>query len=82
MIETGDGLPWEGRETESGQLWRSEDGGGNWALVSRDRNAMGRAHYYSRMVVAPDDPDEAYFLTASFAKTIDGGATINVLQRE
>ena len=81
MIETGDGLPWEGRETESGQLWRSEDGGGNWTLVSRDRNVMGRAHYYSRMVVAPDDPDEAYFLTASFAKTIDGGTTVNVLQR-
>lgn len=81
MIETGDGVPWEGKETESGQLWRSEDGGANWALVSRDRNAMGRAHYYSRMVVAPDDPDEAYFLTASFAKTIDGGSTINVLQR-
>ena len=81
MIETGDGLPWEGRETESGQLWRSDDGGANWALVSRDRNAMGRAHYYSRIVVSPDDADEAYFLTASFSKTVDGGATINVLQR-
>ena len=81
MIETGDGLPWEGRETESGQLWRSEDGGANWAMVSRDRNAMGRAHYYSRIVVSPDAADEAYFLTASFSKTIDGGATINVLQR-
>ncbi len=81
MIETGDGLPWEGRETESGQLWRSENGGGSWALVSRDRNVMGRAHYYSRMVVAPDDENEAYFLTASFAKTIDGGSTVNVLQR-
>ena len=80
MIETGDGLPWEGRETESGQLWRSEDGGTNWLLVSRDRNVMGRAHYYSRMAVAPDNPDETYYLTASFAKSIDGGTTINVLQ--
>lgn len=81
MMETGDGVPWEGRETESGQLWRSDDNGGTWTLVSRDRNAMGRAHYYSRMAVATDDPDEAYFLTASFSKTIDGGTTINVLQR-
>ncbi len=81
MMETGDGVPWDGKETESGQLWRSDDNGDNWTLISRDRNAMGRAHYYSRMVVAADDPDEAYFLTASFAKTIDGGATINVLQR-
>ena len=46
------------------------------AVVSYDRNAMGRAHYYSRMAVAPDNENEAYFLTASFAKSIDGGATI------
>jgi len=81
MIETGDGIPWEGQETESGQLWRSEDGGRRWALVSRDRNVMGRAHYYSRMAVAPDNPDEAYFLTASYAKTIDGGRTVAIIER-
>jgi photosystem II stability/assembly factor-like uncharacterized protein len=81
LIETGDGVPWNGKETESGQLWRSDDGGENWKLVSYDHNAMGRAHYYSRMAVAPDDEDEAYFLTASFAKSIDGGLTLNVLSR-
>lgn len=81
LIETGDGVPWEGQETESGQLWRSEDGGANWTLISRDRNAMGRAHYYSRVVVNPSDEDEAYFLTASFAKTVDGGRAINVVTR-
>ncbi len=80
MIETGDGIPWNGQETESGQLWRSDDGGRQWQLVSRDRNAMGRAHYYSRLAVAPDDEDETYFLTASFAKSIDGGRTIVVQQ--
>ena len=41
---------------------------------------MGRAHYYSRMAVAPDDADEAYFLTASFSKSIDGGAHARRLQ--
>ena len=81
LIETGDGIPWDGEPTESGQLWRSDDGGRQWTLISRDRNAMGRAHYYSRMAVATDDEDETYFLTASFSKSIDGGRTINVLQR-
>ena len=76
LIETGDGIPWDGEATESGQLWRSDDGGENWALITRDRNAMGRAHYYSRMAVAPNDDDETYYLTASFAKSIDGGTTI------
>ena len=80
LIETGDGIPWNGQPTESGQLWRSEDGGERWALVSRDRNAMGRPHYYSRMAVAPDSADETYFLTASFAKSLDGGTTITTVQ--
>ena len=77
-IETGDGVPWEGQPTGTGQLWRSEDGGRRWALINRDRNVMGRAHYYSRMAVSPGDEDELYFLTASYSKSIDGGATLVV----
>ena len=53
LIETGDGVPWHGQETESGELWRSDDGGENWGLVSHDRNLAGRTHYYSRCAVAP-----------------------------
>ncbi len=81
MLETGDGIPWEGRETEDGQVWRSEDGGRTWALITRNRNAMGRPHYYSRVVVSPNDEDEAYFLTASFAVSTDGGRTLDVVPR-
>jgi photosystem II stability/assembly factor-like uncharacterized protein len=81
LIETGDGIPWNGQPTESGQLWRSEDSGDSWALITRDRNAMGRAHYYSRMAVAPDNADETYYLTASYSRSLDGGKTITVLQR-
>ena len=79
MIETGDGVPWNGQDTESGQLWRSEDAGATWALINRDRNVMGRAHYYSRMAVTPDNANEMYFLTASYARSIDGGRSLITL---
>jgi len=76
MFETGDGVPWNGKETDRGQIWRSENGGDTWRMVSVDRNAMGRAHYYSRMAIATDDEDETYYLTAAFSKSVDGGATL------
>src|SRR5262249_4353084 len=34
LIETGGGMSWKGKETESGRLWRSDDGGAKWTLVS------------------------------------------------
>ncbi len=67
LIETGDGMPTDdGKETQTGQLWRSDDGGENWRVVSSDRRLRGRTHYYTRMAVAPDNEDEAYFLAARF----------------
>jgi photosystem II stability/assembly factor-like uncharacterized protein len=77
LIETADGVPSkEGEEVESGELWRSDDGGENWKLVSHDRNLAGRTHYYSRFAIAPDDENEVYFLSAAFSYTLDGGETI------
>ncbi len=76
LLEVGDGQPWKGKETPNGRLWRSDDAGEHWALQTADREVAGRTHYYNRMAVEPDDPDEAYFLTASWAKTRDGGKTI------
>ena len=75
LIETGDGVPWHGEETESGELWRSDDSGGRWSLVSHDRNLSGRSAYYSRCAVATDDADEVYFLAASYRRSLDGGKT-------
>jgi len=76
LIETGDGVPWKGQETDYGQIWRSDDGGGNWRMVNADRAAMTRAHYYGRMAVAPDNENETYYLTESFTKSVDGGLTL------
>ena len=76
LIETGDGVPWKGKDTDRGQLWRSDNGGENWQVVSYDRNVMGRAHYYSHVFVAPDNENETYFLTAGYSVSTDGGRTL------
>ncbi|HEY7293250.1 MAG TPA: hypothetical protein VH583_25670 [Vicinamibacterales bacterium] len=76
LIETGDGLPaLDGTQTQNGSLWRSDDGGGQWEMVSADRRLRGRTHYYTRFAIAPDNDNEAYFLSAEFTKTLDGGKT-------
>ena len=79
LIETGDGVPLRGDDTDRGQVFRSDDGGASWQVVSYDRNAMGRAHYYSHLFVAPDDEDEVYFLTAGYSRSLDGGRTLDAL---
>jgi photosystem II stability/assembly factor-like uncharacterized protein len=76
LIETGDGMPTNnGEKTQSGSLWRSEDGGESWNMVSADRRLRGRTHYYTRFAVSPDNENEAYFLAAEFTRTLDGGLT-------
>ena len=75
LIETGDGVPWKGQDTESGELWRSDDGGTSWLLMTHNRDFGGRTGYYNNCRVLPDDPDEAFFLTAALTRTIDGGVT-------
>ncbi len=78
MIETGDGVPIKGRETDRGTLWRSDDGGESWRVVSYDHAVNGRAHYYSHMTVSPDNENEVYFLTSGFAKSLNGGETLQL----
>ncbi len=65
LIETGD----------KGSLWRSDDGGKKWKLTSRSRLLNERPHYYTRMLVMPDNPREVYFPSNSMGVTYDGGET-------
>jgi len=63
-----------------GVLWRSDDGGDSWRLISRDQQYHTRPHYYTRLVVAPDNDDEVYFLATRLARTLDGGNTATILR--
>jgi photosystem II stability/assembly factor-like uncharacterized protein len=80
IIETGTGEPWKDKPTASGYLWRSDDGGANWRQMTSSHDVAGRPHYYSRMAVEPDNENEVYFLTASYAKSEDGGETLRVMR--
>lgn len=73
LIETGDGVPIHGQPTDRGELWRSDDGGESWGMVSYDRDLAGRTHYYSRVEVSPADENEVYFLSAAYSVSLDGG---------
>ena len=78
LIETSDGVPWRG-ETSSGELWRSDDGGESWKLVQHDQDLAGRQAYYTRCAVTTDDADEAYFISADWVRTRDGGEHVTTL---
>ncbi|MFT6807887.1 MAG: photosystem II stability/assembly factor-like uncharacterized protein [Saprospiraceae bacterium] len=81
LIETGDGVLYNGEETESGELWRSDDRGKTWSLKSHDRNMGGRQAYYTHCEAAPDNADEIYFMASGFYTSKDGGASITAAAR-
>ncbi len=75
LIETADGVPLKDEDVDNGELWRSDDGGVNWKVVSYNRDLACRQAYYTRVTTSTDNPDEAYFTCASFLRTLDGGAS-------
>jgi photosystem II stability/assembly factor-like uncharacterized protein len=70
LIETGD----------RGSLWRSDDGGENWKLVNHSRLLNERPHYYTRMLVMPDNANEVYFPSNQMGATYDGGETADQIR--
>ncbi|MEX1182771.1 MAG: hypothetical protein WEF86_06015 [Gemmatimonadota bacterium] len=75
LIQTGsDGV--KGMPSEAqGSLWRSDDGGATWQNVSWDRRLIGRAGYYIRVRVSPDDPDHLMVANSTLWRSRDGGRT-------
>src|SRR5438105_4016242 len=61
-----------GPQQERG-VFRSEDGGENWAVVNWQRALTGRAGYYIHLAVSPSNPDEVLVADSSFWQSTDGG---------
>ncbi|PYO39731.1 MAG: glycosyl hydrolase, partial [Gemmatimonadetes bacterium] len=63
-------------EDQDPALYRSDDRGATWRLVSRDHSMAERAPYYVRFAVAPDDEERLYFVSVRFSTSVDGGRTL------
>jgi photosystem II stability/assembly factor-like uncharacterized protein len=61
-----------------GSLWRSDDGGETFKVVSWDRTLIGRAGYYIRLGINPKDDNEVFVMSSSPHRSTDGGATFVV----
>jgi photosystem II stability/assembly factor-like uncharacterized protein len=60
---------------EEGELWRSNDRGRTWKMVSDDRRINNRPFYYTQVRADPVDPDRVYTMAGSFSVSTDGGRT-------
>ncbi|HTM27481.1 MAG TPA: hypothetical protein VL225_19925 [Vicinamibacterales bacterium] len=62
---------------DQGSLWRSDDAGTSWKTVSWDRSLIGRAGYYIRMMVNPQNADDVFISSSSFHRSVDGGKSFS-----
>ncbi len=59
----------------AGTLFRSDDYGETWRMVSDDRNLNFRPFYYADVFVDPSDENTLYTLSGGLSKSTDGGRT-------
>jgi len=62
-------------EAENGGLYRSDDAGKNWRLMTGDRLIQTRSWYYMHVSADPNNPDVVWISNAPLLKSIDGGRT-------
>lgn len=76
LIETSSNDEFEPVGRFQGVLWRSDDLGASWSMISDNNALIQRPLYYTRVVAAPDDRDEVHFLATLHTTSTDGGRTV------
>ncbi len=61
-------------------LYRSDDGGENWALANNDSRLTSRAWYFMRIAIDPQNPDVIYMPNIALYRSEDGGKTISIVR--
>ncbi len=60
-------------EAKSGILWRSDDAGASWKMMSNDTLVDQRPFYFSHIDVDPSNADHVYAVSEMLAESTDGG---------
>jgi photosystem II stability/assembly factor-like uncharacterized protein len=60
-------------ESKEGTLYRSDDGGETFRLVSKDVQVVSRGFYYTDLRVDPADENRVYSVSSRLLLSIDGG---------
>jgi photosystem II stability/assembly factor-like uncharacterized protein len=67
-------------ESSNDGLYRSDDAGESWSLISQDRRVLQRAFYFHRIYADPKDKDTIYAMDVAFLKSTDGGKEWKVIK--
>ena len=59
--------------SSEGVIWRSDDAGANWTMVSDDQEANVRSFYFSHVAVDPTNPEHVFTLSMFLMDSHDGG---------
>jgi photosystem II stability/assembly factor-like uncharacterized protein len=62
-------------ESNDGTLFRSDDRGDHFRMMTKDPNVVGRGLYYAHVTVDPTDENRVYSIGMQLMTTIDAGRT-------
>ncbi len=68
--------------SNEGVLWRSDDAGEHWELVSKDQEVDVRPFYFSRIAVDPQNPDHIFALSNDLMESKDGGKNFDTIAKQ
>ncbi len=68
-------------ESKDGILWRSDDAGSTWKLVSKNTLVDQRPFYFTHLAVDPKDENHVYGVSEMLSESTDGGSTFKVIAK-
>jgi photosystem II stability/assembly factor-like uncharacterized protein len=68
--------------SDEGVLWRSDDSGEHWDLVSRNEEVDVRPFYFSHIAVDPKDPNHIIALSNDLMESKDGGHSFSAIAKQ